>query len=46
MWLLDTYSHLIKKSENQDAACRSKNAIFDETGHNLATNKKGSTIIG
>src|SRR5664280_1834470 len=40
---LDVYSHLMK-SENQDAACRLENTIFEGTGHNLVTNnKKGLT---
>lgn len=37
---LNVYSHLMK-SENQEAACRLENAIFQTTGHNLVTKKEG-----
>jgi integrase len=43
---LNVYAHLMKK-ENQEAACRLENSIFEGTGHNLVTNKKeGLTING
>ena len=43
---LNVYSHLMK-GENQEAACRLENAIFEGTGHNLVTNKKeGLTVNG
>ena len=43
---LSVYAHLMK-GENQEAACRLENAIFEGTGHNLVTNKKmGLTING
>ena len=43
---LNVYAHLMKK-ENQEAACRLENAIFEGTGHNLVTNKKeGLTVNG
>ena len=43
---LNVYAHLMKK-ENQEAACRLENTIFEGTGHNLVTNKKeGLTING
>jgi integrase len=43
---LSVYAHLMK-GENQEAACRSENAIFQTTGHNLVTNEiKGLTING
>jgi len=43
---LDVYSHLMK-SENQAAACRLENTIFEGTGHKMVTNeKKDLTIIG
>jgi len=35
---LNVYSHLMK-SENQEAVCRLENTIFEETGHNLVTEK-------
>jgi hypothetical protein len=35
------------KKENQEAACRLENAIFERTGHNLVTKEeKGLTING
>jgi len=43
---LSVYAHLMK-GENQEAACRLENAIFEGTGHNLVTNEnKGLTING
>jgi len=43
---LDVYSHLMK-SENQAAACRLENTIFEGTGHKMVTNeKKDLTEIG
>ncbi|HQM44101.1 MAG TPA: tyrosine-type recombinase/integrase [Smithellaceae bacterium] len=43
---LNVYAHLMKK-ENQEAACRLENTIFQATGHNLVTNEeKGLTING
>jgi len=43
---LNVYSHLMK-SENQEAACRLENTIFEATGHNLVTNEeKGLTTNG
>jgi len=43
---LDVYSHLMK-SENQAAACRLENTIFEGTGHKMVTNeKKDLTVIG
>jgi integrase len=36
---LSVYAHLMK-GENQEAACRLENAIFEGTGHNLVTNEK------
>jgi integrase len=36
---LSVYAHLMK-DENQEAACRLENAIFEGTGHNLVTNEK------
>lgn len=43
---LDVYSHLMK-TENQDAARRLENTIFEGTGHNLVTKqKKDLTEIG
>lgn len=35
---LNVYAHLMK-GENQEAACRLENAIFETTGHNLVTNE-------
>jgi len=46
MVTLNIYAHLMKK-ENQEAACRLENAIFEGTGHNLVTKEeKGLTING
>jgi integrase len=43
---LSVYAHLMK-GENQEAACRLENAIFEGTGHNLVTNEeKGLTVNG
>ncbi len=43
---LNVYAHLMK-GENQEAACRLENTIFQATGHNLVTNEeKGLTING
>lgn len=43
---LSVYAHLMR-SENQEAACRLENAIFQKSGHNLVTNeKKGLTVNG
>jgi len=43
---LDVYSHLMK-SENQAAACRLENTIFEGTGHKMVTNEKNDlTVIG
>jgi integrase len=36
---LNVYAHLMK-GENQEAACRPENSIFQTTGHNLVTNEK------
>ena len=43
---LNVYAHLMKK-ENQEAACRLENTIFEGTGHNLVTNEeKGQAVNG
>ena len=43
---LNVYAHLMKR-ENQEAACRLENTIFQATGHNLVTkDEKGLTING
>lgn len=43
---LNVYAHLMKK-ENQEAACRLENAIFEGTGHNLVTEEeKGQAVNG
>lgn len=43
---LNVYAHLMKK-ENQEAACRLENAIFEGTGHNLVTKEeKGQAVNG
>ena len=43
---LNVYTHLMK-GQNQEAACRLENAIFQATGHNLVTNEeKGLTVNG
>ncbi len=39
---LNVYAHLMK-GENQEAACRLENSIFQGTGHNLVTKEKGAT---
>lgn len=39
---LNVYAHLMK-GENQEAACRLENSIFQGTGHNLVTKEKGVT---
>ncbi len=36
---LNVYAHLMK-GENQEAACRLENAIFEGTGHNLVTKEE------
>ena len=41
---LNVYAHLMKK-ENQEAACRLENAIFEGTGHNLVTNEKKELTV-
>ena len=38
---LNIYSHLLKDS-NQEAACRLESTIFQSTGHNMVTNRKGA----
>mgnify|MGYP000898447768 CR=1 FL=1 len=43
---LNVYAHLMKK-ENQEAACRLENTIFEGTGQNLVTEtKEGLTVNG
>jgi hypothetical protein len=43
---LNVYAHLMK-GENQEAACRLENTIFEGTGHNLVTKEeKGLTVNG
>lgn len=39
---LNVYAHLMK-DENQEAAVRLENSIFQATGHNLVTKEKGAT---
>ena len=41
---LNIYSHLMKE-ENQEAACRLENTIFEATGHNLVTIEKRELTI-
>ena len=41
---LNVYAHLMK-GENQEAACRLENTIFQVTGHNLVTNEKKELTI-
>jgi integrase len=39
---LNVYAHLMK-DENQEAAVRLENSIFQATGHNMVTKEKGAT---
>jgi len=41
---LNVYAHLMK-GENQEAACRLENTIFEGTGHNLVTNEKKELTV-
>ena len=41
---LNVYAHLMK-GENQEAACRLENSIFQGTGHNLVTETKRVTDL-